>query len=113
MRRGDRLRKSDGEAWTDLSDGAAFEASLLLNEAFRTSDLADAMRSLTPRGLRSAGRSGILWLLSELDPDERAELAETLSQPMREIRPARFDGRALHRFAKALRSIARSLEENE
>ena len=111
VRRGDRLQLSDSEVWTDLSDGAAVEASFLLGETFRGSALTSAIRGITPNGLRSAGRSGVLWLLSELHPGERVRLAEALSRPTRAIRPALFDRQGLLRIARVLHGIARSLEE--
>lgn len=111
VRRGDRFRLADCEAWTDLSDGAAVEAALLLDQAFPGSAFLSAVRSLTPNGLRSAGRSGVMWLVSELDSVDRAKLAEALSRPIREMRPARVDRSGLQRIAKALRAIASRLEE--
>jgi hypothetical protein len=111
IRRGDRLRLDDTDVWTDLSDGAVVEASFLLDKIHRGSDVANAIQSMTPSGLRSAGLNGVLCLLFELDPGERVRLAEALSRPTREIRPASLDRKELQRIAKALHTIARHLEE--
>lgn len=110
VRRGDRLRKGDAEAWTDLADGAAFEASFLLG-ASCTAELRVALRSLQGRGLKAAGRSGLLWLLTELMPEQRANLAGSAALPFNPLRPIRQDREALRRHARALRAIARALDE--
>ncbi len=109
-RRGDRLRKGDAEIWTDLADGAAFEATFLLDASY-TAELRVALRSLQARGLKAAGRSGLLWLLSELTPEQRADLAGLAGLPPNPLRPIRQDREALRRHARALRAIARVLDE--
>jgi len=109
-RRGDRLRKDDCETWTDLGDGAAVQAALILASP-DAQEIRQWVRKLTPAGLRASATSDMVLLLGELTPEERSELVQTATQPPRELRRATFNRQTLRRHAKALRAIAQFLEE--
>jgi hypothetical protein len=109
-RRGDRLCKDDCIAWTDLADGAAVQAELILASP-DTREVRQWIRRLTPTGLRAAATENAMLLLGDLTPQERTELARSVSREPRTPRRARLKPERLRRYAKALRAVAQLLEK--
>jgi hypothetical protein len=107
-RPGDRLQWNSEVIWTELSDGAAWEAEMFL-EGDYMAELRSDLRRLTAAGLAAEGKSEIFMLLEDLPPEMRALLDAATARPPRTVQSAEIDQKVLEKVARRLRELARAI----